>query len=279
MEMNLFSLIGKTIFRRSRSQSGHHLFLTVSANRSGSTYLELMLNCLPDARTDFEFQWTDNPPTRLHVAMKSPDFDLKSKLVEIADGLPIGGSKMVVPGVASLGSKDFREIREALIPEISIIHIGRKYVDSYLSKLRNIGHLRNPEGVLLDNESREWLQETLPNKSACGKVHVDEDELWRDLRCRYRHDSLFFSLNDGSRPYFYVEYSEIGEKFGEIVRFLHSRTTSKRINEILKRPPTMKLPKIDYSTIVDNFSRVYEIGMHFETMRQRLIRYNQSRLI
>lgn len=280
MAMIARSSILKAVPIESDSASDHSLFLTVSGNRVGSTYLEFMLDCLPDVRTDYEFQWRKSTRTPLHIALDTPGFDLSSKLTEIAGDSYVGGSKLVVPPEDDLGVKDFKALRRALISELSLVHIGRRYLDSYLSKLMNLGHLRNPEGIEPKNEIHIWLQESLKDDLGIpgnGKLSVDEDDLLRDLKKRYRHDALFFSLNDGSRPYMYVEYSEIESKFEEIVAFISSNATGPQISKILKSPPTKMLPRVEFSDHLENYTRVCEIGDYFESKRQRLIRCRKNR--
>ena len=115
--------------------------MIVSGNRCGSTLLECMLGELADVSVDFEFQWTDKVPTPAHVSLMQQN-DIKSFLRESLPKNRILGSKLVVPPVHSISNKNISDLSK-IFKNIFIIHIGRNYFDSFLSKYRGSGHVKS----------------------------------------------------------------------------------------------------------------------------------------
>jgi hypothetical protein len=254
------------------------LFLILSGNRCGSTWLTFMLNALPDVRAEFEFQWADAVPSELHVAMKRPGFDLQSALTAVSESGSIRGSKMVFAGSRRLSTADYTAIRAAIPDGIKVVHLSRNYFDSFLSKFRNAGHMRNREGVDPPQRCAAWLvqQPTAwyrkPQHLDDGaREAIDPDVLIADLTSRLANEEFCCSLAARAPDYMIVDYVNLASRFEGIARHVGSQASQDEVQEIVLRQPTSKLPPMDYSLFIANFTVVAQIGAEFEIKRQELL--------
>lgn len=253
-------------------------FLIVSGNRCGSTWLEFMLNMLPDVSLEYEVQWTDQYLSDLHISMKQEGFDVQRMFDLISAESCVVGSKLVFPPHLSVLTDEAAEFNRIIGNNISIIHIGRPYIESYLSKLRNGGHLRNKLGGEPPVESKRWLvdeyKETVLTDNT--KINLVLDEVERDFQCRLQNDQFNLSLNNGIRPYFYTEYCNIADNFSHIVSIIGSHADDNQIKEILAAPPTQKLPYINYKSCIQNYGELMRLSDCYEKKRLASIK-NQSK--
>jgi hypothetical protein len=261
---NIVTIINKT---------GRRNFITLSGNRCGSTWLQFMFNCLPDVSADFEAQLVNEVPTSFHIALKSAQTNLYNIFDKLADDskCQIAGTKLVVPPSHLLNFSDIEFLRNTIDKNTAIIQIGRKYLDSCLSKLRNAGHLQNDNGMSPPKHTQQWLRKD-PPLSITEKISVDLEWLKNDLEIRLRHDELFLCLAEDLRKYTYVEYNDIKHKFSSLVAFIGSQASDIEISEILSAPPTKKLPNWNVEESILNFSEINKIGDIYERHRIELLK-------
>jgi hypothetical protein len=262
--------------------SGEHsgtVFLILSGNRCGSTWLTFMLNALPDVAAEFEFQWREDVPSELHVAMKRPGFDLRAALTAISDAVPIRGSKLVCAGSRRFEDADYRGIRDAVPDGIKLVHLTRPYLESFLSKFRNAGHRVNADGVAAPRQSRAWLLDQplswyrKPQHMQDGDcVAIDAESVTADLSNRLANDEFFLSFRDRRSDYMLLEYRDIATRFREVAAHVGSRSSIEQVEDIVSRPPTSKLPAMDYAAFIANFDELAAIGADYEAQRQALFR-------
>lgn len=243
-------------------------FLIVSGNRAGSTWLELSLNALQDVSASLEMHWAKTAPTPLHVAMLEPGFDLLRKLDQLRDGRSVAGSKLVLPGQDRLENIDGIPDR---IPELlRIVHLSRRYVDSYLSRVRNGGHLRNADGV---GSAHPWLSDSLVEKTFCSSEPIELDllEARGNFERRLSYDEQIRRLDNGHRKYLLVDYESLAAQFRDIARHVGSNADDGELLKVISAPPTRKLPTIEYKKLICNYEELIELSSEFERRRQAIL--------
>ena len=243
-------------------------FLIVSGNRTGSTWLELSLNVLHDVSAAFEMQWTETAPTPFHVAMRSPGFDILRTLDDLREGHRVAGSKLVLPGQVDLD--DIENIPNLVPEEVRIVHLSRRYMDSYLSRIRNAGHLRNPAGK---GSRHPWLADVVVEETFCetDAIDLDLDDARNNFQRRLAFDEQFSRFDDAQHRYFYVDYETLAACFRDIARHVGSGVQDTEIQSVIDAPPTRKLPPIQYANLVRNFDELVSLGTEFESKRQALL--------
>lgn len=243
-------------------------FLLVSGNRTGSTWLEMSLNALPDVSASLEMQWTDRAPSNLHVAMQASGFDLIRTLDRIAKRRRVAGSKLVLPGQDDV--MNLQGIGAALPEQVRIVHLSRRYIDSFMSRLRNGGHLRNPGAT---QENHPWLAENFRETVFAGdeKIAIDLHDAERNFERRLAYDQQLTLIGNNGRPYMFVDYQELAAKFTAIARHVGSQSSDEELSHVVADPPTRKLPPIRYADYVSNFEELVILGEAYEQRRREIL--------
>lgn len=246
-------------------------FLIVSNVRSGSTWLQTMLAALPDVGSDFEVKWRPSYPTSpVHLILDSAA-NLAAALDLLGGGRPIAGSKLVLD---ALPLSDPQALTAAIPAGTRIVHLTRTYRSAFLSLLRGVRHLRNPDGYALNSPAIAChVDDALPlelmqphgqpvSPGNCHRVlsYFLENDLWAST-LRQRSDL----------SYMLVDYDDVGSSFEHIVRFIESRAAPDLIGRVLARPPLQRLPADAPHERVGNLDGLEPIFKSYETLRHMLV--------
>ena len=243
-------------------------FLIISNMRSGSTWLQTMLGELSDVVTDYELKWKPAYDLeKIHIGLDH-DFEFRN-FFESLGNTKVKGSKLTF---------DFFEINEIeelsdIIPsEVAIIHLTRDYFEILNSFYRGICHNYN-DSVLLALKSPIVHDALLRSKKIFSNIkektieekkrEVLEDEAEKHLQIFLSVDEWAHKLSS-TNPYFRVDYSEMGEKFFDLVRFIGSDETEQKITSVLKSPPTVKLP---HEIVIRNLKQIRALSEKYNTIK------------
>lgn len=258
----------------------HQQFLIIANPRTGSTWLELMLNCLPDVTADLEFKWSNqqnliaNVKDTLYPMLTgnifSPTFSEALLLLNKSNitgfraffrALPflskrsITGSKLIIDFNAE--HPDFEALRNKIDPDkIKIIHLTRNYheiIESVGNGYYHVGNKENTGNKHSKLSSVLMSENNLLNVQMEKKhLNIDQSYLTNYLDALLNTD-LFLKTFENKCQYIRVDYTEVNKRFYEIVKFIGSSAEKNLIEEILSNPPTKKVSQLlpERATIVD----------------------------
>ena len=263
------------------------IFAIISLPRTGSTWLSLSLNSLPDVVCDYEVKYpiVDRP----YVNMRSPIHKFLNevpfhKIIQENLKGKICGSKIVLD-LDSYAEKDISNILEKIDEDIPIIHLTRDNSEIALSIERGAFNVASNNSVNGIARSNQLLTAVTRNKVKMDNKKIDSTRLKickrkflgnriKALKTTKILESALIKRGN----YLHVDYNEINSKFAEICDFIGSSTTDKKIRKILKNPPTEKLGLLDqksYSKIYTDLGLLGFLfnGWPFEIFFLRLLRF------
>lgn len=267
-------LCNKAVEEESVNDNIEQQFLIVANPRTGSTWLELMLNCLPDVDADLEFKWSNQDNVMLSIdetltpTLTNPLFSLifSEALHSISHG-NITGSKLVVDFNVELPNFDI--LRRSLdAKKIKIIHLTRNYHEIIESVRHGYVHVKNDSHVGTKNAR-------LLSVLSVDNIHIQpldnpeympEEMLLSALDALFKTDVFFKSL-ENEFEYMSVDYSYINQDFYKIARFIGSAVDEAFIPHLLSNPPTKKR-SLPFKPDIDGYS--YELIEVYERCRKNL---------
>ena len=168
-------------------------FLIVANPRTGSTWLQLMLDSLPDVKSDFEFKYS-NQDSLEFLADNTLYPNLTSNVLsptytEILNANikgKIKGSKLIMD--LNLQSLDLQTLRKLIDPnKVKIIHLVRNYQDIIESVSNGMYHVLDKKNVVPGMSN---LQSVLISKNHIRKIQpgIKPIELKRNVLAQYLHN-------------------------------------------------------------------------------------------
>lgn len=228
-------------------------FLIVSNARAGSTWLEMMLGCLPDVAADNEFKWRPKyVPQPVHVVIPDGQFRCADALDRIAPDFPVVGSKLVLDPVEH-APDEYRALGRTIGPEIRVVHLSRSLTEVYYSWCRGVYHVvdkprlyhvleknrcdhgtpgRPPRETLKDIESCSDSATGYPN---AGGRWVNPADCERDVKVLLAHEQWMAEFARSHPRSVRVDYADIPVAFPAIARHVGSRATGAEIADALRR--------------------------------------------
>ncbi|MBF0144232.1 MAG: hypothetical protein HQL59_12345 [Magnetococcales bacterium] len=253
-------------------------FLIVCNMKSGSTWLELMLGSLGDVAVDYEFKWRPGyPPGPEHVVIPDRHFRCGEVLLGIGEGKPIVGSKLVLDYYETTDTA-YEGLEETIEGDIRVIHVTRDYIDLYLSATFHPG-IKLADTVTVDRGSA-LLRSMLAKNPEVDRmnlvtgqeeqVHVLPESLIPVMNAMLMNDLAAMRLA-GRWHYLVVDYAEIRERFGEIVRFIGSSAAPEEITRVLESPPTVKNSRLRPHELISNFGQLERMSQQYDEKRRELV--------
>lgn len=142
-------------------------FLIVGNGRTGSTWLETMLGCLPEVAVDYELKW--NPigyelPPHLRVIPNRPS-GCGDLLLEIGGDHSIVGSKLILDKRLHSPS-EYADLHATIDRDIRIIHLVRDYYDVVLSWYRGVYHVLNENATSEESDKSSEIYKSISGEKS-----------------------------------------------------------------------------------------------------------------
>lgn len=243
-------------------------FLILGNGRSGSTWLLTSLDLLPDVNARQEIKWPDGVSEFRKDAQTV--VDRHSSMIEAIEknsfdpNMParVRGSKMIFNPYCFHGPQMFANLANVIEPDIDLILLKRSYLDMWLSwKARGVYHQVNEDADPHSPRSHAMLDAMREMKDpgtaslvlhhggksladAVGIAYPLETAI-DDLLQMYANDLQLLPIVKG-RDGLIIDYAEIPSRLTEVVSFIGADVDDKRIQNILAKPQTRKLPSLDH---------------------------------
>lgn len=278
-------------------------FMIVSSARSGSTWLELMLGELSDTVVDFEFKFCPNyEPNPVHKVIDNPQYSCGDELSALSKKASVVGSKLTFDPI-SLPESAYKMIEKTIDPDIRIIHLTRPFKDIFYSWSRGVFHMLRNDLLtststsiqmiktinacnnyndalnqylnthnrsmprLLRNIHSSLLRKILTFKNSFSSQDVSSNECENKIKALFEQDRWMSSLSSKYKYYFRIEYKDVHKSFMDIVQFIGSSESEMNVANILKNPPTQKLPSVPFDVFFKNHQEVNKICRKYESLR------------
>ena len=250
-------------------------FLSVSNGRTGSSWLETSLGCLPDVAIDFEFKWKPSlyEPKPVHMVIADRSFSSRAALDGISADAPVVGSKLVLDRYGFLGPEIIDVLGEVIQREIAIIHLTRDYFSTLLSwRTREVFNALNDladarlEGTRIKSGIkrttvkhdstlhpvrvvRGWLDWRLfaiengesPLARMPATSGIPFEDIVDNLLAFFYNDLIGRELAHNAERSMFVRYGNIRSKFAQIAEFVGSQAGDEDIQAILANPVTKRI--------------------------------------
>jgi hypothetical protein len=259
-------------------------FLIVSNARAGSTWLETMLGALPDVAVDYEFKWRPKgyEPAAVHMVIPDEFFSCSHALTGINPGVPVVGSKLVLDPVGHTAA-EYRAIRQTIGSDIKVIHLSRSLAEVFYSWCRGVYHVadagrrdqwpngRPPRQVLDAIDSLTTRQPDYLNQLQTAAGHrVEPVYCHRDVGVLLAHEEWMAALRRTHPHYVLVDYHDIPTAFPALARYVGSAATDAEVADVLRRPPTKKIPAPRFEDYFANAAELLAVCEQYEARRLAL---------
>lgn len=137
-------------------------FLIVCNGRTGSTWLETMLGCLPEVAVDYELKWNPIGYELLpHLKVIPNQASCCGDILRgLSDQHPVVGSKLVLDK-RSYSPSEFSDLHQAIDHDIRIIHLVRDYYEIVLSWYRGVYHILNENASNGESEANSEIYKSI----------------------------------------------------------------------------------------------------------------------
>lgn len=253
------------------NDEGCRQFLIVANPRTGSTWLELMLNCLPDVDADLEFKWSNQSNLILSIddivtpTLTNSIYSLTfSEALDAISKGNITGSKLIIDFNAEL--PDFKVLYRSLDPKkIRIIHLTRNYHEIIASVRYGFYHVKNENHI---ETKKTRLYSVLGSEViAHESPEMPQEALLSYIDALFKIDVFFKSL-ENEFEYMSIDYSRINQDFYKTAKYIGSSVDEEFVLHLLSNPPTKKVQP-PYKQGPHNDS--YELIERYEQYRKNLL--------
>lgn len=245
-------------------------FLIIGNGRTGSTWLEFMLNNLPGVQANYEFKIFLNKYklTKFHIPITLNDIAIIEKLhLYLTDKkAAVLGSKLILDANQFLEEAYFTELYKYFSREksnIKLIHLHRSYYELFLSwNCRSIYHdlvrRKIPSNIKKHQEVKVKIYISGINKNSDLDLENEyKNDSSNKLKMHYYNDILFrlFSLfyNDLMVQKILqnldmgvaIPYNEISSNFSRVTTYCGIKASQQDIDYVLKNPETLKLSSLE----------------------------------
>jgi len=245
--------------------------VSISLNRSGSTFFMTTMNTFPNVVRDLEINLTPGTKTSLHRSLS--DQSLQDIFDEIANGqtdVPVDSlvvSKIVVAPQHALDMQQAYSLLTSSLKSVDFaLVILRPWFDQFLSKYLGGGHLSNspaklPPKIRKAYNTQAHFSERLQRKKAVLNLEILQNELQTRMALQER---LFHPLADFANIRF-ASYAKLKDCMADLAR-LHvpSAGDAISITERIENSPTQKLPSPDIRDLFVNAADVLEIRKQWD---------------
>ena len=238
-------------------------FMICGNGRSGTTFLTLALNNLPDVAADFEFVWRPDFRTITNVHKIIPSrFTQVSVMLDNAFPevtAPIIGSKLVM-SPRFYGALELCDMMITMDPDLRIIHLDRSSEDILTSYLKAQGSTPNvtdadtPTSTLLRFSKRDYTRQ-----GARGKTVINVNSVISMLSQINKIARFLHIFKKTHQAYMYLEYRDINSRWDEICDFIGTRATPDERRRALEAVPIQKNPKISLAEIYENHADITKV--------------------
>jgi hypothetical protein len=247
-------------------------FLVVSNMRCGSTWVLTSLGALSDVQADYELKWgAVYKPSPVHIFLDHQWCRVSEILEDLDTDAPVTGSKLVFDP-KKLTQTDFKGIAKRIGPDVSIVHVTRRYRDIFLSVRRGYYHS-------LDAERADQVGSQLRHAIAAADYSdvtpepgvIAPERCERELANLLANDRRVRDLAKLGFRYLQVDYDDFFDRFEEVARFIGSEAERTELEAQRARPLVKKLPPIDTKDLIANSEALESTFQAFEALRQEVV--------